>query len=103
MMCLQWADDDHWQPLRHLSLSYLTTSVTCVWDVGEWIYYVCTMMQPLGDNGRIHFFDVEVEAQGPDLARGRQPRVNRQCYFICCVSLNVFIQNQFLIENEKQH
>ena len=46
---------------------------------GEWIYYVCTMMQSLGDNGRIHFFDVEVEAQGPDLARGRQPRVNRQC------------------------
>ena len=30
---LQWADDDHWQPLRHLSLSYLTTSVTC----GTWV------------------------------------------------------------------
>ena len=47
-------------------------------------------MQSLGDNGLIHFFDVEVEAQGPDLARGRQPRVNRQCYLICCVPLNVF-------------
>ena len=30
---LQWADDDHWQPLRHLSLSYLTTSVTR----GTWV------------------------------------------------------------------
>ena len=30
---LQWADDDHWQPLRHLSLSYLSTSVAC----GTWV------------------------------------------------------------------